>query len=133
MCYNNLIEKQKENVMKLVINKCFGGFGLSDKAYKRLIELNVKTLKNYDELNEDNENSPYIIKNDNVLFGSHYSNFAEKKNRSNKLLIQVVEEFGFEASSAFANLQIVEIPDDIEWDIDEYDGIETIHEAHQSW
>ena len=26
-----------------------------------------------------------------------------------------------------------EIPDDVEWEIDDYDGIETIHEVHRSW
>ena len=31
------------------------------------------------------------------------------------------------------NDKIIEIPDDIEWEIDNYDGIESIHEKHRSW
>jgi hypothetical protein len=37
------------------------------------------------------------------------------------------------ASGRHAQLVIVEIPDDIEWEIDEYDGVESIHEKHRSW
>jgi hypothetical protein len=37
------------------------------------------------------------------------------------------------ASGGFASLKVVEIPDGIEWEIDEYDGKETIHEKHRSW
>jgi hypothetical protein len=33
----------------------------------------------------------------------------------------------------FSNLKIVEIPDDVEWQIDDYDGMETIHEKHRMW
>ena len=32
-----------------------------------------------------------------------------------------------------AELAIVEIPDGIEWEIDDYDGIETIAETHRTW
>jgi len=28
---------------------------------------------------------------------------------------------------------VVDIPDDIEYEIDDYDGIESVHEAHRSW
>ena len=92
--------------MKVVINKCYGGFGLSEKAYKYL-----------------------GLKWDGYGYG--YSHDYEK--RTDKKLIKCVEELGKEASGALANLVIVEIPDDIEWKIDEYDGIETIHEQHRSW
>jgi hypothetical protein len=40
---------------------------------------------------------------------------------------------GEEANDQFAKLEIVEIPDGVEWQIDEYDGYESIHEVHRSW
>lgn len=46
---------------------------------------------------------------------------------------KVVEEMKGAASSDLANLVIVEIPDDTEFEIDDYDGMESIHETHKSW
>ncbi len=54
-------------------------------------------------------------------------------NRSHPLLIKVCEQLGEKANGRFADLKIVEIPDGIEYEIDEYDGLESIHEKHQSW
>ena len=48
-------------------------------------------------------------------------------------LINVVEKLGESANGDFANLEIVEIPDDVEWEIDEYDGMESVDEVHRSW
>lgn len=91
--------------MKIVVNKCYGGFSLSKKAYKLL------------GLEWDG-------------YGYKYS--AEDK-RTDEKLIKCVETLGEEANGRFARLRVVEIPDDIEWEIYDYDGIETIHEKHRSW
>lgn len=48
-------------------------------------------------------------------------------------LVQVVEELGEKASGSFANLVVVDVPDDVDWVIEEYDGYETIEEVHRSW
>lgn len=84
--------------MKVIINQCWGGFGLSEKAKKML---KIK----YD----------WDVK------------------RNDPKLVKVVEELGKEANGQFANLKIIEIPDDIEWDIEDYDGMESIHEKHRIW
>jgi hypothetical protein len=44
-----------------------------------------------------------------------------------------VEDLGDKASNWAAKLEVVEIPDGVEWEIDEYDGIETVDEKHRSW
>lgn len=88
--------------MKIVINRCFGGFGLSEKAYQYLGK------------EWDGYGSAYWARND-------------------KRLVKCVEELGAEANGSCANLKVVEIPDDVEWEIDEYDGMETIEEVHRSW
>lgn len=62
---------------------------------------------------------------------------SRPEDRADPKLIQVVEELGGDrrkgASGDCAALRIVEIPDGIEWEIDEYDGDESIEEVHQSW
>ena len=91
--------------MKVVINRCFGGFGLSEKAYEFL--------------------------------GVEWDGFGYKYNgydfRTDTKLVECVETLGEEANGIYAELKVVEIPDDVEWEIDYYDGIETIHEVHRSW
>lgn len=120
--------------MKIAINKCFGGFGLSDAVHKKLIELGIPLYKNWNEIPDDD--APYIIKEGKVdeVYGSYYSNFRDYDKRNHPLLIQAIEAVGIEnASSRLANLKIVDIPDGIEFEINDYDGIESVHELHRSW
>lgn len=53
--------------------------------------------------------------------------------RDDERLIKVVEKLGDRANGACAELKIVEIPDYVDWEIDEYDGLESVDEAHRSW
>ena len=101
--------------MKYVINKCFGGFGLSKECYR---ELGLE-WDGYGYLN----NEKLGIKSNNWM-----------AYRGDPRLVAAVEKLGSEtASGNCAKLEIVDVPEgiDIEWD--EYDGIESIHEAHRSW
>ena len=54
-------------------------------------------------------------------------------NRADPLLVQVVEELGAEANGDSAKLEVVEIPDRVEYTVEEHDGIESIHEKHRVW
>ena len=45
----------------------------------------------------------------------------------------MVEELGERANSIFSDLKIVEVPDDVEWTIKDYDGIEWVAEVHRTW
>lgn len=53
--------------------------------------------------------------------------------RTNPLLVQVVEELGEEANSLYSSLKVIEIPDDIEYDIRENHGHESVHEKSRRW
>lgn len=87
-------------MVKVVINVCYGGFGLSEKALERL-----KILKNTNEIYD------FLL------------------DRSDSDLIKVVEELGLDANDYLSKLKIVEIPDNIKWTIDEYDGLESIRQV----
>jgi len=53
--------------------------------------------------------------------------------RNDPKLIQVIEELGVKANGKYAKLTIVEIPDDVEWTIEEYNGNEHVAEVHRVW
>lgn len=154
--------------MKIVINNCFGGFGLSPLALKKFaarkgkecfffrhsFKENTYTPISLDDLTDhdvfwtafsvpnpkdvlcDNtkwhEMSDEKRKESNAKYNSIYLN-SRPDDRSDPDLIAVVEELGDTASGACAHLKIVEIPDDVKWEIDEYDGLETVREVHRSW
>lgn len=148
---------------RVVINKCYGGFGLSHKAVMRYAEL--KGLTPYpwiDDLYKQVYGDRATL--DNPAINPHYTTVPreeyerlvaeeEKKPinperfvKSNEAyfsyrdiprddpdLIMVVEEMGKEANGRFAKLEVVEIPADVEFTIVEYDGIEHIAEEHRTW
>ncbi len=129
--------------MKIVINRKFGGFGLSDQAYEQLIAWGVPAMK-YErdvpgEVIYDRELTPQGADSMNDLYYEYkgsmgrYWDVWTSENRTHPMLLRVVEELGEAANSRYANLKIVEIPDGIEWTIDDYDGMESIEEVHRSW
>jgi hypothetical protein len=95
--------------MKVVINTCHGGFCLSDAAIARYLELADLTMTKADEF------------------------YDRDIPRDDDALIQVVEEMGGMANGSFANLKIVEIPNDVNWYIEDYDGQEWVAERHRTW
>ena len=144
---------------KVVINACFGGFGLSDAAYEKLIEWGVPVRKYVEQerdeatglwkpqplnqgevifdreltlLGEDRTNDLYHQYKPNALTGRYWDTWIDKR-RDDARLVRLVEELGDAASSRVARLRIVEIPDDVEFTIEEYDGREHIAETHRTW
>lgn len=135
--------------MKVAINDCFGGFGLSTEAIKWLIAKNsplihIKPIEEYTGGNKDpflpseqqeDVGDGFVKGFTSTLFkdGMAYIDDTRSDNRDHPDLIEVIETLGEKSWGEYAELKIVEIPDDIEWFIDEYDGVETIHEVHRSW
>lgn len=131
--------------MKLVINRCYGGFGLSDKAYEKLIEWGIPVCKYTEDAPEqvifDRELTPQGESSVNDIYWKFEGTVEQNRywevwlgdNRSHALLLRVVEELGEDSFGQCAKLEIVEIPDGTEWELDEYDGIEHIAEAHKIW
>jgi hypothetical protein len=93
-------------MIKVAINRCHGGFGLSDKA-----EALYKERKG--------------ITNSDWWYGDIP--------RDDPVLIQIIEELDEEANGMYAELDVVEIPDDVNWYVEEYDGLEWVAERHRTW
>jgi len=140
--------------MKVVKNTCYGGFGLSPKAQKEYLERKGFNPTFYNREHTDDLNTEYTrisfeeaqsSGNLGVLttkedLGENPDNIPGEKyfldthiSRDDEILVEVVEELGDEADGDCADLRVTTIPDDVEYEISEYDGIETIREKHQKW
>lgn len=136
---------------KVVINRKFGGFGLSDAAYLKLHEYGVPIQAHVPE-ERDPETMlclPQPANDGEVIFdrtllnddleksimglAGRYWDCWTRDNREHPLVVRVVEELGTDASGRFADLKVVEIPDGVQYTIEEYDGLEHIAEVHRTW
>jgi hypothetical protein len=103
---NEELMKVLRGVQYVVINTCYGGFGLSERAvreYKAMAGIIDDKWYERDIPRDD----PYLIK--------------------------IVRDLGMTANGAHANLKIIEVPPDVEWQIEEYDGNEWVAEKHRTW
>ena len=147
--------------MKIILNKCYGGFDVSPAGYqlyakKKGFELYPYIITSDPEFKYDVDKYYYKkIKWEETRYGSvHYLKkdlgdeiskelfeeiadndyfWISSKYRTDSTLIEVVEELGNKASGPCGELRVVEIPDDLDYVIDEYDGIETLHQRVKEW
>lgn len=137
--------------MKIVVNKCYGGFGLSPIAIKEYLKLKGKECFFYKKDYKTKMLNRVSVENATTYDLSLTKDYGEKMEenwksfdtdyfyyndieRTDLDLIKVIETLGEEKSSGeCAKLRVIEIPDGIEYEIDEYNGIESIHETHRSW
>ncbi len=143
--------------MKIVINDDFGGFGVSTDVLIELVKRNAKCIKSMTlqeyycgstkkhidwqenwqhDLEKYEQKEEFLAHNwDFNVYKDGLLYFIDKANetRTDKDLIEVIETLGEKSFGKHANLKVIEIPDNIEYEIHEYDGLESIHEKHRSW
>ena len=141
--------------MKLVLNRDYGGYGLSIEAvieifklkglivYPYVITYEMNKMKaNKIDLNMKENYSGFTWgfnkyltidpKVDSMILDGYeeledYKPLEVDFERTDPDLIKVVEELGEKANSNYSELEIVEIPNGFEYTIDEYDGMETVY------
>lgn len=151
---HKIFDWENEKV-KVVINACYGGFGLSPEGMVRYYEIKGKKLwvevdKKYSSLgichywlvppeerlknreDEWHEMSTAERQEYNKIY-SEQCVYERDFERDDPVLVQVVEELGSKANGKHASLKIVEIPDGVEWQVEEYDGNEWVAEKHRTW
>lgn len=103
--------------MKLLINVCYGGYGLSDEAFQLWAQKkNIVLIKNTTEYGGYSyyTDGGKIISEDDI-------------DRDDPTIIEVFEELGSERTSGnHGELSLVELPDGCEYDLTEFDGWESI-------
>lgn len=143
--------------MKIVRNNDYGGYGLSPLAVLEYAKLKGIVLFPYGDngYNDDYSYRDYTklteeqakgMRQYDVYYSTKYYGdtcTSEQINktwfhcddieRNDPILVEVVEKLGAKANGDFADLIVVEIPDDVDWEIDDYDGWESIVEKHRSW
>lgn len=149
--------------MEVVINTRYGGFGLSHKAVMRYAELKGLKLypwvhdiyrkvyggkasvdnpqclvlyttvpqEEYEEVLEKDKLKPVAPGRFTQSNELHFS--PTDIQRNDKALIQIIREMGAEANAQCSELTIIDIPDGVEWEIEEYDGMEWVAEKHRTW
>ena len=91
---------------KIVINTCYGGFGLSEESLEE-----YKSRKGITDENFYHWDIP----------------------RDCPDLVAMVEEGGTDVDDIYSELKVVNVPDDVNWFIHEYDGMEHVAERHRTW
>jgi hypothetical protein len=110
--------------MKIVINKCFGWFGLSKKAVEFMAEMGSDQARA--ELLESMEDNRDCYYGYSKKYNFEYS-------RTDPALVKAVEVLKSEANCCFSELKVIEIPEGIDWEISDCDGIEVVIEKHRIW
>lgn len=149
--------------MKVAINKCYGGFSLSPLAVQEIAKakglpcyffrINLQS-KVYTHILPEEANHTLLWcaftvpnpqdynlheRDSNGLYTSANNRATQIKldsrpdNRTDPDLIRVIETLGDKANGKYSKIEIVEIPDGVQWEINEYDGLEHIDEVHRTW
>lgn len=130
---------------KIVINECFGGYGLSPLAISEICKR--KNIPCYIYVESESDSSEYMkVSPTSKEFNGHWwrvlnKDFGNVVNsedisdeeeyvfedlpRHDKDLVAVVEELGDKANGDCAELKVVEISSNL-YRIDEYDGAESV-------
>lgn len=133
---------------KVVYSACYGGFGLSEEAVKRYAELKGLSLFPERDPRSGFLSPTYWLapegERSGILPDGAWAKATDEQRaesnrryrelvltprdieRTDPILVQVVEDLGDAASDRFANLKIAEVPDGGQYRIDEYDGFESV-------
>ncbi|CAJ5443029.1 Uncharacterised protein [Burkholderia pseudomallei] len=138
--------------VKIVINACFGGFGLSDAAVvayaqrkgitvyverKNSLMVDYWTVPPEQRQRDLPDGEWHAMSSDeraahNARYATEHFSVRDIK-RDDPDLVAVVEQLRDAANDVFSKLVVVEIPDDVQWEISEYDGNEHVAEQHRTW
>lgn len=143
--------------MKIIKNDCFGGYSLSveakiEVAKRKGREIYFFDFKQNPLTHEEAKKQGFFVVDycvpnpfeQGVSTPDEDGRYTTANKKAEELsidfddrtdpdIIAVVEELGVVANGRCATLEVVEIPDGVDYEISEYDGLETIREKHRTW
>ena len=120
--------------MKVAINTCFGGFGISNDAFEKLLTRKGIAFEKVEaKFKIGNDHFDYYHAGHAGSDDHYLAIYSFYEDRSDPDLIAIIEEMGEESWGWAADLKIIEVPDGVKWHIDEYDGREHVAEDHRTW
>jgi hypothetical protein len=118
-----------QGVQHIVINRCHGGFGLSWDAQITYLNRAGIAYTLVDRVSRDDTQRF----GQEIKLNSGDAWYDRQIARNDPILVALVREMGKAVNSEFANLRVVKVPGDVEWEIKEYDGLEWVAEQHRTW
>jgi hypothetical protein len=109
---------------KIVYNGCYGGFSLSQAGVRRYLEL--KGVPFVEESTESSFRPRQFRIGSSVMGEGEYFYDHEIEDRTDPILVQVVEELGDAANGSCADLCIRELDPGTKYRLQEYDGSEWV-------
>jgi len=122
--------------MKVVLNRKYGGFGLSQKALEKLKEQGWTVTSFLEDHSPIDRNADLLLKPTGTKFGfvdegKLYINWWKhrvdtKEFRTRKEIVELIQQLGIESNDQHSSLVIQTANDDYYWSIHSYDGMENI-------
>lgn len=115
-------------------NNLIGMFRLSDEAVEWLItKRGWKLITDVSQEPEDTRKFIFQQESNYIASKVEYVVPITTSMRSDEDLVACLEEMGKDASGYYSNLKIVEVPDDVDWELQICNGVEWIAEKHRVW
>ena len=118
---------------RILINNCFGGFAMSDAALHWLIDNKGWSIASYSEIQARTSRGDTF----NYTFSDTMQVFSHKdvfNDRTDDDILDCFDALGTEQFSGnYSLVAAVDVPADVKWSIEDYDGNEHIAEVHRTW
>jgi hypothetical protein len=146
--------KEIKGITRIVINACHGGFGLSSDGILRYLELcgtpvwqeathSMVPFKHWlvppgperiTEPSPQEWSSMTLTERQrrNQIYSTQVF-YDRDIPRDDPFLVKTVLELGDKANGNHAELKVIEIPANVDWIIEDYDGKEWVAEKHRTW
>ncbi len=114
----SMAEGEEEEFIEIVINGHYGAFSLSEAGVMHYAQLAGIRLTN--------DKGVYHNEHGDVFW-------SENIERNDQCLVQTIYDLGKKANGPCCHLKVVQVPEDVDWIIQQLDGVEWVAERGRTW